>query len=108
MRNLTLLAIASVVCLAAAGCLDRANLRELPDRQGHAYRTGGAERPLASQAAPYADEQNYTVTKSDTLVLIAKKFNSSVEHLVERNDLQKNELTAGQVLIVPKLGAPAK
>ncbi|MEK7413657.1 MAG: LysM peptidoglycan-binding domain-containing protein [Planctomycetota bacterium] len=108
MRNPTLLALASVAFLVAAGCQDRANLRELPDRQGHAYRTEGAERPLANQTAPYQDEQTYTVTGSDTLILVSKKFNTTVDAIVRRNDLQTNILTPGQVLIVKKLGAPTK
>lgn len=107
MRYLHTLATASVLLLAV-GCQDRANLRDLPDRQGHAYRTGGAERPQSKVSQVFDDETTYTVVAGETLVVVAKKFTTTVEALVQRNDLQDHKLSAGQVLIVKKPAAPAK
>ena len=103
MRNLTALALVAVVVLSAAGCKERTNMRELPDRGGHAYRTAGAERPMASGAKlPYADEQVITIQQGDNLKLIAKRFGVTEAWLIRRNDLQSNVLEVGMLLIVPK------
>ncbi len=103
MRNLTALALAAFVVLSAAGCKERTNMRELPDRGGHAYRTAGAERPMAAGAKlPYADEQVITVQQGDNLKLVAKRFGVTEAWLIRRNDLASNVLEAGMPLIVPK------
>ena len=40
------------------------------------------------------------VVKGDTLYSIAKKFNTSVDKIIELNDLKNNNLSIGQKLIV--------
>jgi hypothetical protein len=105
MRHLPALALAAltVAALASTGCKERSNMRELPDRGGHAYRTGGAERPLPSGAKfPYGDEQIITVQQGDNLKSLGKKYGVPEGWLIRRNDLQSNALEAGSTLIVPK------
>ena len=43
---------------------------------------------------------DYVVVKGDTLYSIAKKFNTSVDKIIELNDLKNNNLSIGQKLIV--------
>jgi hypothetical protein len=106
MRYLTAIALASAALLVAAGCRERTNMRDLPDRGGHAYRTPSAERPVyAGSKLPYADEQVYTVVAGDNLKKVAGKFGVTEAWLIRRNDLSNNVLEAGSTLIVPK--APA-
>ncbi len=103
MRHLTALAFASVAVLAITGCEERTNMRELPDRGGHAYRTGGAERPIdAGAKLPYADEMIYNIVAGDNLKTLAKKFSVTEAWLIRRNRLDSHVLEAGQTLIVPK------
>jgi len=105
MRHLPALALAALTfaALASTGCKERSNMRELPDRGGHAYRTAGAERPLPSGAKfPYGDEQIINVQQGDNLKVLAKKHGVSEGWLIRRNDLQSNTLEAGSTLIVPK------
>jgi hypothetical protein len=105
MRHLPALALAAltVAALASTGCKERSNMRELPDRGGHAYRTAGAERPLLTGAKlPYGDEQVITVQPGDNLKLVARKYGVSEGWLIRRNDLATNNLEAGSSLIVPK------
>lgn len=103
MRHLPALAVASVAVLAITGCEERSNMRELPDRQGHAYRTAAAERPLAAgPRVPYEDEQVYTVLKGDNLKTVAKKFSVTEAWLIRRNELKSSGLVVGDNIIVPK------
>lgn len=45
----------------------------------------------------------YTVKKGDTLSAIAKVFNTTVENLVENNNIQNpNMIYVGQVLVIPE------
>jgi flagellum-specific peptidoglycan hydrolase FlgJ len=45
-------------------------------------------------------EENYTVTKGDTLFSISKKFNITIEELKKKNNLSNNSLSLGQSLKV--------
>ena len=106
MRNLTALACAAAL-LAFVGCEERTNMRELPDRGGHAYRTGGAERPLPAGAmVPYEDETLHVIAKGDNLKVLAQRFGVTEAWLIRRNRLQTNILEVGTNIIVPKQ-APA-
>jgi LysM repeat protein len=104
MRHLpALAAAASVAVLFLAGCEERANMRELPDRQGHAYKTPAADRPLAAgPAVPYQDEQVYTLQKGDTLKSVARKFGVTEAWIIRRNDMDTHKLIEGANIIVPK------
>ena len=53
-----------------------------------------------SQKSKGVGSQDYTVKQGDTLYAIAKKFNTSVQALKERNELHSNELAVGQQLKV--------
>lgn len=44
----------------------------------------------------------YTVVKGDSLWSISKKFNTSVDNLININNLKTNVLSIGQKLLVPK------
>jgi len=44
--------------------------------------------------------ENYAVVKGDTLYSIAKKFSLTVEKLMLLNDLETNEISIGQTLII--------
>ncbi len=83
-------------------------MRELPDRGGHAYRTGGAERSLPpGTLIPFEDETFHVVVKGDNLKTIAQRYGVSEAWLIRRNRLQNNNLELDSNLIVPKQ-APAK
>jgi len=50
---------------------------------------------------PRGYEIEYQVLPGDTLALIAQKFNSTVESILEENELEnENEIYAGQILII--------
>lgn len=46
--------------------------------------------------------KEYTVQKDDNLYEIAKKYNTTVEEIKDINNLNTNNLTIGQVLIIPE------
>ena len=51
---------------------------------------------------PRGTKVNYTVLPGDNLDLIAQKFNSTVEAIVEENGLENsNEIFVGDVLVIP-------
>lgn len=107
MRHLPILAALAAVALLITGCEERTNMRELPDRGGHAYRTGGAERPLpAGAAVPVEGETFHVVVQGDNLKKLAQKYGVTEGWLIRRNRLSTNVLTVGDNVIVPK--APAK
>lgn len=109
MRNLTALAFAAAAVLAVTGCEERSNMRELPDRGGHAYRTGGAERPLPAGALiPNVDETFHVVKQGDNLKKVAASYGVTEAWLIRRNRLQSHVLEVGSNLIVPKQAAAAK
>ncbi len=45
----------------------------------------------------------YTVKRGDSLYTIAKKYNTSIEHLKRLNDLNNNDLSIGQVLKIKEV-----
>ena len=103
MRTLPALASVAVVLLAFAGCEERTNMRQLPDRGGHAYRTGGAERPLPAGAmVPYEDETFHVVAQGDSLKTVSRKYGVTEAWLIRRNRLQSHVLAVGSNVIVPK------
>ncbi|GGA71918.1 LysM peptidoglycan-binding domain-containing protein [Ornithinibacillus halotolerans] len=55
------------------------------------------EQSIPAQAM---NQETYTVQAGDSLFLIAKKFNTTVERLKEINGLSDNEIEKGQVLVV--------
>ena len=46
-------------------------------------------------------EKTYTVKSGDTLYSIAKKYNTTVSELINRNNLKTSNLSVGQELIIP-------
>ncbi len=46
----------------------------------------------------FGEENNYTVVKGDTLYSIARKFNTTVDKIKEKNNLVDNTLSIGQIL----------
>jgi LysM repeat protein len=52
--------------------------------------------------------KKHTVTSSETLFSIAKKFNVSVEEIKKQNKLQSNSIRKGQVLIIPSVSGAEK
>ncbi len=46
-------------------------------------------------------EQTYTVKSGDTLYSIARKYNTTVSELINRNNLKTSNLSIGQELIIP-------
>ena len=46
-------------------------------------------------------EQTYTVKSGDTLYSIARKYNTAVSDLINRNNLKTSNLSIGQKLIIP-------
>lgn len=108
MRTLTALATASLVAFAASGCQERENMRQLPDRGGHAYRTAGAELVTEPGAkVPRAGEMLYYAVAGDNLKKVSERFTVTVDWIIRRNDLQSHILTPGQPLVVPKPEAGA-
>jgi hypothetical protein len=109
MRNLTALAFAAAVLLAVTGCEERTNMRALPDRGGHAYRTGGAERPLPAGAViPNVDETFHVVKSGDNLKKLCATYGVTEAWMIRRNRLQSHVLEVGSNLIVPKQAPAAK
>lgn len=47
-------------------------------------------------------EITYTVVKGDTLWNLAKKFNTTVDNIIKRNNLISTVLSLGQILIIPQ------
>lgn len=54
--------------------------------------------PVSTQNAI---EKTYTVKSGDTLYSIAKKYNTTVSELINRNNLKTSSLSVGQELIIP-------
>ncbi len=57
--------------------------------------------PSNNQETPSTSYQNYTVTKGDNLYAIAREYNTTVNELMELNNLKSNLLSIGQVIKVP-------
>jgi len=64
------------------------------------YASSGADVPNLPTKNISINTGEYQVQKSDTLYSIAKKFNTSIEHLKSINNLENAELRAGQTLVV--------
>ena len=47
------------------------------------------------------NEKTYTVKSGDTLYSIARKYNTTVSDLINRNNLKTSNLSIGQKLIIP-------
>jgi hypothetical protein len=98
--------LASLAILSAVsftGCLERQNMRAVPNRESRAG--GDGSQKLGDMAnAPVAgrNETWYTLEGADTLYTVAKKFNVTTEWLIKRNEiLDKSAIKAGKSLIVP-------
>jgi len=101
----TSLAPLVLLALVFVGCAERQNMRATPDRRGHA---AGAEpkNPLYSERVAGPGEAWYTLVTGDTLSGVAKKFNTTLEALIKRNDIQDPKVAkAGYQVIVPAPGA---
>lgn len=57
--------------------------------------------PISNQEEVETDYKNYTVTKGDNLYAIAREYNTTVNNLMEINNLKSNLLSIGQVIKVP-------
>lgn len=57
--------------------------------------------PTTNQEEPMTSYQNYTITKGDNLYAIAREYNTTVDNLMEINNLKTNLLSIGQVIKVP-------
>ena len=111
MRNLTALAFAAAATFAMTGCEERTNMRQLPERGGHAYKTAGADRPLpAGAVVPNADETFHIVKQGDNLKKVSATYGVTEAWLIRRNRLQTHVLEIGSNVIVPKqtTAAPVK
>jgi LysM repeat protein len=64
------------------------------------------QKPAQVNAGTTETTQQYKVASGETLYSIAKRFNSTVEAITSLNKLNSNNLSPGQVLIVPN-GVPA-
>lgn len=108
MRAFTVLAVIAALALVHTGCEERSNMRELPDRRGHAYRTAGAENPLPlGTQVPTANETLHIVQAGDTLRSVGQKYGVSEAWLIRRNRLRSHILEPGSHLIVPRQAASA-
>ncbi|THB63230.1 MAG: AMIN domain-containing protein [Gammaproteobacteria bacterium] len=54
-------------------------------------------------AYPNKNNKNkkHTVSKGETLSLIAKKYNTSIDKIIKVNDLQDSQIRAGEKLVIP-------
>ena len=48
----------------------------------------------------YIDDKKYIVQKGDSLYSIAKKYNTTVDNIKNKNNLKTNNLSIGQELII--------
>ncbi|MGX7666978.1 glucosaminidase domain-containing protein [Flavobacterium pedocola] len=61
---------------------------------------GSGYKPIAKISELPLDEKSYRVTQGDTLYSISRKFNLSVDQLIELNNLSSNAISIGQILKV--------
>ena len=59
--------------------------------------------PSKNQNVPDSNYINYTVIKGDNLYSIARKYDTTVQELMNINNLKSNLLSIGQVIKVPKI-----
>lgn len=105
-KILTSLSVASV--LVFAGCGDeRQSMKVTQDKQGHAYVAEGSATGIKNNGRVAGEgEIYYTTGPKDTLTSVAKKFNTTMDWLIKRNDLAdkekfKNGIPPETNLIVP-------
>lgn len=109
MRNLLVsLSVASILFLVGCG-EERQSMRVVPDRNGHAASDptgkGGGQ---GMQIVADKDEIYITTGAKDSLTSLAKKYGTTVEWLIKRNDLKNGLPAPGSNLIVPAPGGGAK
>ncbi len=81
---------------------------DLPDGRlsvGQALVIPGAKAPKAVETADASGQSTYKVEKGDTPHTIAEKLGVDEKALIERNNLNPNNLRIGQVLAVPSKSA---
>ncbi|WP_437125349.1 glucosaminidase domain-containing protein [Flavobacterium enshiense] len=61
---------------------------------------GSGYKPIAKTSEIALDDKSYRVSQGDTLYSISKKFNLSVDQLIELNNLTSNAISIGQILKV--------
>jgi LysM repeat protein len=59
---------------------------------------GSGYKPIAKMSEKPLDANSYRVSQGDTLYSISKKFNLSVDELVQLNNLPGNAIAIGQIL----------
>lgn len=100
-----LLACCAVVsAVFVTGCMERENMRVVPNREN---RAGGDASSKVGDAGfgPVANpnESYYTMEANDTLFTVGKKFNVTPKWLIHRNEItDETKLKAGKNLIVPR------
>jgi hypothetical protein len=104
MRNAALLA-AVLTAVVFAGCRQRDTLNVVPDRGGAAMVIGSPSYGGANVMVPGPNEGFYTIKTGERLYQVAKAHNTTLDWLIERNNLTRNradKLAAGTNIIVPK------
>ena len=87
-----------VIALPAAGC-NRGGEPEQPVTQAS---PSAVTAPASPSPSPSPDGETYTVESGDTLSAIAQRFDTTVEAIVEINDLEDPDtLAIGDELIIP-------
>jgi flagellum-specific peptidoglycan hydrolase FlgJ len=59
---------------------------------------GAVYKPIAKVSELPLDNKSYRVAQGDTLYSISRKFNLSVDQLIEMNNLPSNAISIGQIL----------
>lgn len=97
----TLLACATVACLALTGCGEyRDSMTAVPDRQGHAAGSAPA-RQISNGPVAGKGEMYITLGAQDSLSSVSKAYNVTLEWLIKRNRLTASP-KPGDNLIVPQ------
>ncbi len=106
MRNILIpLSVASV--LIFVGCEERQSMKVTQDKKGHAYIPEGAGQGVPNNIPVAGKDEIYITTgPKDTLYSIAKKYNTTLDWLIKRNDLKDREkfkdgIPPGTNIIVP-------
>jgi LysM repeat protein len=72
-----------------------------PTEQHTAQPSANPTRPPRGSPSAAPEAQTYVVKQGDTLSLIATRFGTSVEAIVQANGLPSDVINIGQVLIIP-------
>jgi LysM repeat protein len=101
MRNfLIMTSVASVLFLV--GCEERQSMKVTQNKAGHAYvPEGSGGDSLGNDRIASVGEIYITTGAKDTLTSIAKKYNTTIEWLIKRNDLKNGLPAPGTNMIVP-------